>query len=126
ALSLIALTTCFAVTTAAFNATYRQQAEADARLSNGADVVLGATAASGLPAGLRDAVARVPGVSATAPLQHRYAYIGRDLQDLYGVDARTVGRAARLQDSWFAGGTANQLLGRLARTPNGVLLSQEV
>ena len=62
ALSLIALTTCFAVTTAAFNATYRQQAEADARLSNGADVVLGATAASGLPAGLRHAAARVPGV----------------------------------------------------------------
>ena len=126
AVSLIALTTCFAVTTAAFNATYRQQAEADARLSNGADVVLGATAASGLPAGLRHAVGRVPGVTATAPLQHRYAYIGRDLQDLYGVDARTVGDAARLQDSWFAGGSANQLLGRLARTPNGVLLSQEV
>ena len=60
AVSLIALTTCFAVTTAAFNATYRQQAEADARLSNGADVVLGATAASGLPAGLRHAAARVP------------------------------------------------------------------
>ena len=44
-------------------------------------------------------------MTATAPLQHRYAYIGRDLQDLYGVDARTVGDAARLQDSWFAGGT---------------------
>ena len=29
----------------------------------------------------------VPGVSATAPLQHRYAYIGRDLQDLYGVES---------------------------------------
>jgi putative ABC transport system permease protein len=125
-LVLIALTTCFAATTAAFNKTYEQQAEADARLSNGADVVLSATGASGLPAGLRRAVARIPGVSATEPLQHRYAYIGRDLQDLYGVDARTVGRGARLQDSWFSGGSAASLLAKLRRTPSGVLLSEEV
>ncbi|HET6173785.1 MAG TPA: ABC transporter permease [Gaiellales bacterium] len=126
ALALVALTTCFAATTAAFNATYKQQAEADARLSNGADVVLSATSVSGLPAHLRSTVAHIPGVSAAEPLQHRYAYIGRDLQDLYGVNARTVVHNARLQDSWFSGGTASQLLGRLARTPNGVLLSQEV
>ena len=84
---LIALTTCFAATTAAFNATYQQQAEADARLSNGADVVLGASGAGGLPASLRDSVAKTPGVASTEPLQHRYAYVGRDLQDVYGVDA---------------------------------------
>jgi putative ABC transport system permease protein len=125
-LALIALTTCFAATTAAFNATYKHQAEADARLSNGADVVLSATRTAGLSTGLRAAVARIPGVSSAEPLQHRYAYIGRDLQDLYGVNAGTVGTGARLQDSWFAGGTTSQLLGKLARTPNGVLLSQEV
>jgi putative ABC transport system permease protein len=125
-LALIALTTCFAATTAAFNATYKHQAEADARLSNGADVVLSAARTAGLPAGLRAKIASIPGVSSAEPLQHRYAYIGRDLQDLYGVDARTVGSGARLQDSWFAGGTANQLLAKLARTPSGVLLSEEV
>ena len=125
-LVLIALTTCFAATTAAFNATYKQQAEADARLSNGADVVLGATHTSGLSPQLRAAVAHVPGVATTEPLQHRYAYIGRDLQDLYGVDARTVAKGARLQDSWFAGGSARELLRKLAQTPSGVLLSQEV
>ncbi|MDX6562144.1 MAG: putative transport system permease protein [Gaiellales bacterium] len=125
-LTLIALTTCFAATTAAFNATYQPQAEADARLSNGADVVLGATGASGLPASLRSTVAKTPGVASTEPLQHRYAYVGRDLQDVYGVNATSVVKGARLQDSWFAGGTASNLLGKLARTPNGVLLSQEV
>ena len=125
-LALIALTTCFAATTAAFNATYKHQAEADARLSNGADVVLLATRTAGLSPALRSAVAHVPGVSSTEPLQHRYAYIGRDLQDLYGVNARTVGNGARLQDSWFAGGTTAQLMGKLAQRPNGVLLSQEV
>ena len=126
ALALIALTTCFAATTAAFNATYQQQAQADARLSNGADVVLAATGARGLPASLQRSVAHVPGVSVSEPLQHRYAYIGRDLQDLYGVRARTVVRNARLQDSWFGGGTASGLLATLARTPDGVLLSEEV
>jgi putative ABC transport system permease protein len=126
ALALIALTTCFAATTAAFNATYQQQAEADARLSNGADVVLAARSTSGLPASLRSSVARIPGVSASEPLQHRYAYIGRDLQDLYGVDAQTIVRGARLQDSWFGGGTAASLFAKLVRTPNGVLLSEEV
>jgi putative ABC transport system permease protein len=126
ALALIALTTCFAATTAAFNATYQQQAEADARLSNGADVVLVATSTSGLPASLRSSVAHIPGVSASEPLQHRYAYIGRDLQDLYGVNAQTIVRGARLQDSWFGGGTAASLFAKLVRTPNGVLLSEEV
>ena len=125
-LMLIALTTCFAATTAAFNATYQQQAEADARLSNGADVVLGASGAGGLTASLRDSVAKTPGVASTEPLQHRYAYVGRDLQDVYGVDAKTIVRGARLQDSWFAGGTASNLAGTLAGTPNGVLLSEEV
>ena len=86
ALALVALTTCFAVTTAAFNATYKQQAEADARLSNGADVVVGAAGAAGLPPALVTAVSHLAGVAATEPLQHRYAYIGRDLQDLYGVE----------------------------------------
>jgi putative ABC transport system permease protein len=126
ALALIALTTCFAATTAAFNATYQQQAEADARLSNGADVVLAATSTSGLPASLRSSVVHIPGVSTSEPLQHRYAYIGRDLQDLYGVDAQTIVRGARLQDSWFGGGTAASLFAKLVRTPNGVLLSEEV
>ncbi|MDX6542162.1 MAG: putative transport system permease protein, partial [Gaiellales bacterium] len=125
-LALIALTTCFAATTAAFNATYKHQAEADARLSNGADVVLLATRTAGLSPALRSAVAHVPGVSSTEPLQHRYAYIGRDLQDLYGINARTVGNGARLQDSWFSGGTTAQLMGKLAQRPDGVLLSQEV
>jgi putative ABC transport system permease protein len=126
ALALVALTTCFAITTAAFNATYKQQAEADARLSNGADVVVGAAGVAGLPPALVTAVNHLPGVAAAEPLQHRYAYIGRDLQDLYGVNPRTVGRTARLQDSWFAGGTAKALLSKLAHTPDGVLLSEEV
>jgi putative ABC transport system permease protein len=124
--ALVALATAFAVSTAAFNTTYQQQARADARLSNGADVVLTAAASAQLPVSLARTLARIPGVATVEPLQHRYAYIGRDLQDLFGVNARTVASATRLQDAWFSGASARTLLERLRRTPNGVLLSAEV
>ena len=39
-LVLVALTLAFAISTAVFNSTYRQQAEVDARLTNGADVTV--------------------------------------------------------------------------------------
>ena len=59
------------------------------------------------------------------PLQHRYAYVGADLQDLYGVRTGTVASATSLQDAYFAGGTADQLMGALARKPDSVLVSLE-
>ncbi len=40
AVTLVALTAAFAASTAVFNSTYQQQAEVDARLSNGADVTV--------------------------------------------------------------------------------------
>ena len=39
-MALVGLTAAFAASTAVFNATYQQQAEADARLTNGADVTV--------------------------------------------------------------------------------------
>ncbi|MEO9176489.1 MAG: ABC transporter permease, partial [Gaiellales bacterium] len=124
--ALVTLATAFAVSTAAFNTTYQQQARADARLSNGADVVVTTAPSAHLGPSFAHTLGRVRGVASVEPLQHRYAYIGKDLQDLFGVDARTVASAARLQDAWFTGGSARTLLDRLARTPNGVLLSSEV
>ena len=43
-----------------------------------------------------------------------------------GVNATTVVRNAGLQDAWFAGGSAARLFAKLASTPHGVLLSEEV
>jgi putative ABC transport system permease protein len=37
-----------------------------------------------------------------------------------------VVHGGRLQDAWFAGGSAAQLFAKLARTPDGILLSEEV
>lgn len=122
---LLALAVAFAISTATFNATYRQQAEVDALLTNGADVTV--TESPGVFVG-PDAAAElraVPGVVAVEPLQHRFAYVGSDLQDLYGVRPSTITSATALQDSYFQGGTAAELMNVLATRPDSILVSAE-
>jgi putative ABC transport system permease protein len=123
AVTLLALTFTFAISTAVFNATYRQQARVDAVLTNGADVTVTPSDAGGPT--LDPKVTRIAGVRHVEPLQHRFAYVGADLQDLYGVRADTIRRAGRLQDAYFSGGTAKGLLAQLARQPDAALFSAE-
>jgi putative ABC transport system permease protein len=125
AVTLVALTAAFAASTAVFNSTYQQQAEVDARLTNGADVTV--TESPGTQVGPSEArrIAAVRGVTSVEPLQHRFAYVGADLQDLYGVRPSTIGAAGKLQDAWFQGGSAATLMQRLASHPDGVLVSAE-
>src|SRR5436305_697166 len=82
---VVGLLLAFGVNLALFTATYDQQARVDAQLTLGADVV--ATAPPGVTAshGLAGRIARVPGVVATTPVDHSYAYVGPDLQDTFGV-----------------------------------------
>lgn len=123
AVVLIALAAAFAASTVAFDATYRTQAEADAQLTNGADVTV--TVPQGAAAVDPKAVAAVSGVAGVEPLQHRFAYVGSDLQDLYGIRPRTIGKDTALQDAYFKGGTARELLARLDARPDGILVSEE-
>jgi len=123
--ALLALAVAFAASTAVFNETYRQQARVDATLANGADVNVSAPPGAGLDPSLARTVAATPGVASVEPVQHRYAYVGADLQDLYGVNAQTIGGATKLVDPYFSGGSARQILGRLRARPDGVLVSQE-
>jgi putative ABC transport system permease protein len=125
ALTLVALTVCFAGSTAAFNATYKQQAEIDARLSAGADVVVTETPGSNVGPGAAASLGRVAGVKSVEPLQHRFVYLGADLQDLYGVNSATIVKNAQLRDSFFKGGTAKMLFDRLAARPDAALVSLE-
>jgi putative ABC transport system permease protein len=122
---LLALAVSFAASTATFNATYRQQAEADAQLTNGADVTVTVPPGTGAGAALAATISGTPGVRSVEPMQHRFAYVGADLQDLYGVRPNTIGHATGLQDAYFQGGTATQVLARLARRPDSVLVSAE-
>ena len=124
-LTLVALTAAFAASTAVFNATYQQQAEVDAVLSNGADVTVVEPPGISVSPTHASALAAVPGVRSVTALQHRFAYVGNDLQDLYGIDAKTIVSATKLQDAYFQGGTATQLMARLAARDDAVLVSAE-
>lgn len=121
---LLALAVSFAVSTATFNSTYKQQAEVDARLTNGADVTVTEPPGAGTPPAAAASL-MVSGVRHVEPLQHRFAYVGSDLQDLYGVRPDTIASATSLQDAYFAGGTARDLLHRLAQRPDALLVSAE-
>lgn len=123
--ALLGLALAFAASTATFNATYRAQAEVDAQLTNGADVAVTEPAGSPVGPDAGATLARVPGVRAVEPLQHRYAYIGTDLQDLYGVRPGSITDVTALQDAYFSGGTARSLMDRLAAAPDSILVSAE-
>jgi putative ABC transport system permease protein len=122
---LLALTTAFAASTAMFNATYAQQSEVDARLTNGGDVAVTEPPAATVGPEFATRLAALPGVRAVEPVQHRFAYVGADLQDLYGVRPDTVTAATSLQDAYFSGGTAAELIGKLAAQPDALLVSAE-
>jgi putative ABC transport system permease protein len=125
ALVLLALAISFAASTATFNATYQQQAEADAQLSNGADVTVTESPGARVGPGARAGIESVAGVRHVEPLQHRFAYVGADLQDLYGVRPSSIAAGTSLQDAYFAGGTVKELMATLARRPDAILVSQE-
>jgi putative ABC transport system permease protein len=122
--ALAALAFSFAAATAIFNTTYNDQALVDAQLTNGADVAVTGTTDNPAAARLND-IRSVPGVAAAEPMQHRFAYVGADLQDIYGVDPAQVGHATHIADAFFANHDARASLALLANTPDGVLVSQE-
>lgn len=123
--ALVGLALSFAISTATFNATYRQQAEVDAQLTNGADVTVQTSPGAQTSPSYAATLARVPGVVAVQPMQHRFAYVGSDLQDIYGINPATITRATSLQDPYFQGASASQTLQRLASRPDAVLVSAE-
>lgn len=123
-IALVALAFAFAISTAIFNTTYNAQARIDAELTNGADVTITGTQSAPASAKLGE-LAALPGVAAAQPMQHRLAYVGTDLQDLYGIDAAHIGAATRMSNAYFENGDAKQTLDRLARTRDGILVSQE-
>ena len=121
---LVTLAFSFAVSTAVFNTTYNVQSRVDAALTNGADVTITGTTA--YPAGqLLDPASKVPGVHAARAMMHRFAYVGNDLQDLYGADPLAIGDATDLSNAFFASNDAKGTMQKLAAQHDGALLSQE-
>jgi putative ABC transport system permease protein len=123
-LTIVALAIAFAVSTALFNETFNAQARVDAELTNGADVavVLPNNAAGDETA---RKLAELPGAGGMDAMQHRFAYVGQDLQDLYGINPSTIGKATDMSDAFFGDHNARATLSRLAAQSNGALLSEE-
>ncbi len=124
-LALVALSVAFAASTSVFNSTYQHQAEVDAVLSNGAMVTVVESPGVVADPSKATKLAGIAGVRSVTAMQHRFAYVGADLQDLYGVDPTTIVQSTKLQDAYFQGGTAKQLMAKLAAQPDAVLLSDE-
>lgn len=124
-LVFVGLLLAFGVSMGVFAATYNQQAAVDAQLTLGADIT--ATAPPGVTAkqGLAQRIESVPGVAATSPVDHSYAYVGPDLQDTFGVEPATIGTATTLRDSYFLGAGAKTMMARLQERPDGILVSKE-
>ena len=119
----LAVAVAVTVSAAVFTRTYDQQARVDTALTVGSDVAV--TLAPDSRSGLDPRLAHVAGVKAVEQVSHRLVYVGPDLQDLYGIDPATIGRAAPLQDAFTPGSSVHAVLKRLAGTPDGALLSQE-
>jgi len=124
-LVVVGLLLAFGVNLGIFSATYDHQARVDAELTLGADVTAAAAPGVAAQRSLSSQIAAVPGVRAATGVQHSYGYVGPDLQDLYGIDAASFTRATTLRDSYFVGASADQVLRRLRRTPDGIVVSKE-
>ena len=121
---LLALAAAFAISTAIFNMTYDGQSRVDAELTNGADINV--TGSTSDPAGSKlDQIRHTAGIAAAEPMMHRYAYVGNDLQDIYGIDPNAIGHATTIANAYFVNRDAAGTLAKLAETPDGVLLSDE-
>jgi putative ABC transport system permease protein len=125
AMALVALAVSFAVSTAIFNATYQGQSRVDAELTNGGDVTVSGIPSASMTSELLSKLGNLPAVLAAQAMQHGYAYVGNDLQDIYGIDPKTIGEATRLADAYFADGSARAALNTLADHADGVLVSDE-
>ncbi|SDP69631.1 FtsX-like permease family protein [Phyllobacterium sp. OV277] len=124
AIGMIAMAVSFATSTSIFNLTFNNQARVDAELTNGSDVTVFGTTIQ--PAGNQLAkLEAIPGVAAARSMQHRFAYVGADLQDLYGIDPARLPAATNLSNAFFSNGSAADNLSRLQTTPDGVLVSEE-
>ena len=121
---LVTLAFAFAVSTAVFNTTYNVQSRIDAALTNGSDVTVTGTTA--YPAGpLLGRISGLAGVRAARAMSHRFAYVGNDLQDIYGIDPLTIADATDVSNAFFANNDAAGTMRALAARPDGALLSQE-
>ena len=144
ATTVIALTVSFGFSLAIFQQTYTHEKRLDAQYVVGSDIrftpALNTPQRFGFASQLK--IAGVADVTAVA--RDAQALVGSEKNTVYGIDVASFGRTAYLPDSFFvdgaaqqtidamrdhttsvARGSAREVLGALAKTPNGVIISVE-
>jgi len=122
---LVALALSFAISTSVFNTTYNQQARVDAELTNGSDVtVTGLVPFSASDPRLQK-IAALTDIAGQQLMQHRFAYVGKDLQDMFGIDPAKIQTATNISNAFFANHNASATLTALQHQNDGVLISEE-
>ena len=116
---IIALAIAFGTSISGFAANYRQQQRVDAELTLGADVKVTPDQTTPQTAAFADQLRTVPGVVAVSPFDQTVAYVGSELQDLFGVNVFSLRQAATLSDSFFLSGTANAVMSSSRRRRTG-------
>ena len=122
---LVALAVSFAVSVSIFNTTYNMQSRVDAELTNGSDVTVTGLVPFVKGDGRIDLLKTLPGVTGMQLMQHRFAYVGNDLQDIYGIDPGHIGDATSMSNAYFGNKNAAKTLTDLANNRDGVLVSEE-
>jgi len=124
--ALAALALSFGISLAVFANTYDAQQRVDAQLTLGSDVKVTPGGRAPQTAAFASRLSAAPGVAAATPFKTTVAYVGTEIQDIFGIDASGFRRASFLADSFFRGLTARQALDRLAATPDGIVISDEM
>ncbi|CAN5731585.1 hypothetical protein BH10CHL1_BH10CHL1_06320 [soil metagenome] len=122
---IIALTVAFGISLSGFATTYQQQQRVDAELTLGADVRVTPAQAQPQTGAFADQLRSLPGVLAVSPFDINVAYVGSELQDLFGVNVFSLRQSTTLADSFFLNASADSVLSRLAATPSGIIVSEE-
>ncbi len=123
---IIALALSFGIGLGIFGQTYRHQQLVDARLTLGADVVATPQKGHARTAAFARQLSAIPGVASVSPFTHAQAYVGTEIQDIFGIDPKTFLDTTHLADTFFVGQTASQAISQLAATRNGILISPEM
>jgi len=123
---LVALALSFGVATATFGASYEASRQADARYIIGDDLRLTPALTNPQTAKFAEQL-KLEGVQAVAPVWvANNTLVGSQNQTVYGVDLPSFRAATTIPDSFFVGDSTNAVLDRLATTPNGLLVSNEL
>jgi len=124
--ALAALALSFGISLAVFANTYDAQQRVDAQLTLGSDVKVMPGAHAPQTAAFAARLSSASGVAAVTPFKTTVAYVGTEIQDIFGVDTPSFHRTSFLADSFFRGLTARQAMDRLAATPDGIIISDEM